>query len=88
MENMTLEKELFARIFLHKVAVTGGVLMQDFMDSQQGGAQLPDFIIEKEADKYSDTVIQQAMREGTFEDLYSMSWEKIKHQIPEYLKVV
>ena len=88
-ENLTLEKELQARIFMHKVSVTGGVLMKEYMDKElQGNIKLPNHIIKEQADEYSNGIIQQALQNGTFEVLYENSWEKIKHTIPEHLKVL
>ena len=87
--NLTLEQELKARIFLHKVAVTGGVLMKEYIDQQKyGGVNLPNSSLEEMADKYSNRVIQQSMKDGTFETLYKTSWNSIIDTMPEYLKVI
>ena len=87
--NLTLEQELMARIFLHKVAVTGGVLMKEYIDQQKyGEVNLPNSSLEEMADKYSNRVIQQSMKDGTFETLYKTSWNRIVNTMPEYLKVM
>ena len=89
MENLTLEQELVARIFLHKVSITGGVLMKEFIIREnQSPIKLPPFQIEQQADQYSDNIIQKAMTEGTFDKLYNESWDKIKNVIPEHMCVV
>ena len=89
MEHLTLEKELYARIFLHKVAITGGTLMKQYIAKEsQGDIKLPTSTLEEQADKYSNNRMQQAMQDGTFETLYQEAWESIKHTIPEYMKVV
>ena len=88
-ENLTLEKELQARIFMHKVSVTGGVLMKEYMDKElQGNIKLPNHIIQDQADEYSNGIIQQALQNGTFEVLYEVAWNKIKNTIPEHMKVL
>ena len=88
-ENLTLEKELQARIFMHKVSIAGGVLMKEYMEKElQGNIKLPNHIIKEQADEYSNGIIQQAMQNGTFEVLYENSWEKIKNTIPEHMKVL
>ena len=88
MTEQTLEQELKTRIFMHKIAVAGGVLMQEYIKDQlQGSLQLPKFQVEEMADKYSNKVIQRALADGTFEDLYAQSWDKIKYTIPENMKV-
>ena len=87
--NLTLEQELVARIFLHKVSITGGVLMKEYIDNQmQGSIKLPVFQLEEQADKYSNSIIQKAMQNGTFDQLYERAWDKIKHDIPENLSVI
>ena len=88
MENMTLEQELTARIFVHKVAVVGGVLMKDYIDRQHGEVNSPEFTVEEQADQYSNEVIQKAMANGTFEDLYHRAWESIKDTLDENTKVI
>lgn len=89
MAEQTLEQELKARIFMHKVAVAGGVLMQEYIKDQlQGSLQLPKFQVEEMADEYSNKVIQRALADGTFEDLYTQSWDRIKDSIPENMKVI
>ena len=86
--NLTLEQELMARIFLHKVAVTGGVLMKEYIDQQGYGEINPNSSLEEMADQYSNRVIQQSMKDGTFETLYKTSWNSIIDTMPEYLKVI
>ena len=88
-ENLTLEQELKARIFMHKVSVTGGVLMKEYMEKElQGNIKLPNHIIKDQADEYSNGIIQQAFQNGTFEVLYEDAWNKIKNTIPEHMKVL
>lgn len=85
-ENLTLEKELQARIFMHKVSIAGGVLMKEYMDKELH--KLPNHIIQDQADEYSNGIIQQALQNGTFEILYENAWNKIKNTIPEHMKVL
>lgn len=89
MAEQTLEQELQARIFIHKVAIAGGVLMKEYIDKEtQGVVKLPKSAIQDMADSYSNQVIQKAMADGTFEDLYKQSWEKIVTSMPEYMSVM
>ena len=89
MENLTLEQELVARIFMHKTAVLGGVLMKEYIDKQTVGmVNLPTFIIEEQADKHSNTVMRTALKEGTFDSMYNDAWDKIVDTMPEHLKVI
>ena len=89
MKELTLEQELTARIFLHKVAIAGGVIMDRYMKEQQkGDINIPSFVLEDVADTYSNTVIQKAMQDGTFEELYSNAWSSIVETMPEHTKVI
>ena len=84
-----LLKELEARIYLHKVSITGAVLMIEYMDREsQGDVNLPPFTIKEQADKYSSSMVQDAMARGTFNQLYNNAWESIKNTMPEHMKVL
>ena len=89
MTEQTLEQELQARIFIHKVAIAGGILMKEYIDRErQGSVKLPVSAIQDMADSYSNQVIQKAMADGTFEDLYKQSWEKAVISMPEHMSVM
>ena len=89
MEELTLEQELTARIFLHKVAIAGGVIMDRYMKEQQkGNINIPSFVLEDVADTYSNNVMQKAMQDGTFEELYNNAWSSIVETMPEHTKVI
>ena len=89
MENLTLEQELVARVFMHKTAILGGVLMKEYIDKQiVGMVNLPTFIIEEQADKHSNNVMRMALKEGTFDSMYNDAWDKIVDTMPEHLKVI
>ena len=88
-EQFTLEQELVARIFMHKTAVLGGVLMKKYIDKvNENGAKIPDFMLEDLADQYSNKVMQQALAIGTFDDLYKEAWASVVLDIPEHLSVI
>ena len=81
---MKLEQELQARIFLHKVAITGGVLMKEYMQTQlNGNVKLPQFQVAEMADEYSNKIIRQALANGTFEQLYEKAWDKVAEVLPD-----
>ena len=84
----TLEQELQARTFMHKVAVVGGALMQNYIVAHSKGVQLPLHIIQDQADEYSNKVMQHALKHGTFDDLYNRVWESLKDVIPDDLNLV
>lgn len=88
--NLTLEKELTARIMVHKMSIAGGVLMQQYMENNYtaGGVNLPNSTLTDMADEYSEQVMKKAMENGTFNELYEKAWDKIKYTIPEHAKVI
>lgn len=89
MAEQILEQELQARIFIHKVAIIGGILKQEYINKEtQGSVKLPVGAIQDMADSYSNQIIQKAMADGTFEDLYKQSWEKAVINMPEYMSVM
>jgi hypothetical protein len=87
---LTLEQELQARIFVHKTALVGGYIMQDFINKEmaKGGITLSLPLVQRMADEYSNRVMQHALRTGTFDDLYNKIWEKIAPIIPDNTKVL
>ena len=84
----TLEQELKARTFLHKVSIVGGALMRNYIISNSQGITLHPSIIEHEADQYSNKIIQNAISNGTFDELYNRVWEQLKDVIPDNLKLI
>ena len=63
--------------------------MKEYIDKEtQGAIKLPKSAIQDMADAYSNQVIQKAMADGTFEDLYRQSWEKAVINMPEYMSVM
>lgn len=87
---MTLEQEFTARVFMHKTAIVGGVLMKEYIDNElyKNGIPLPKFIIEKNADEYSNKKMQECIANGTFDTLYNRIWDKLSQEIPENFKVI
>ena len=90
MEQMTLEQEFQARVFLHQTSILGGYIMNDIINTEKakGGIQLPDFILIEEADKASNRIVQKALQDGTFTKLYENAWNNISSSIPEHLKLL
>ena len=81
---MKLEEELKARVFLHKVAITGGVLMKEYMQTQlKGSVKLPHFQVAEMADEYSNKIMQEALAKGTFDSLYEKAWDIVSPLMPD-----
>ena len=91
MKEITLEKELQARIFVHKSAVLGGFVMNSYLDKlreDNTGVNLPDGILLERADKFSNKFMQDALADGSFDAMYEVAWDKLQDIIPDNLKVL
>ena len=86
----TLENEFTQRMFIHQSAILGGYLMNEYMEreSKKGGVLLPEFIIKMQADEYSNKVMEEAIKEGTFIAMYEEAWKHISKTIPENFSVL
>lgn len=85
----TLEQELTARIFLHKVAVTRGALVNEYIAKEkQADVVLPDMFLEENAMQQVDSEIQQALQNGTFNEMYEQAWERITPHMPEHFSIM
>lgn len=81
----TLEQEFMARTFIHKAGILGGYFMHEYLQEHESstGANLPPHILMKQADEYSNKLLQEAMEKGNFNTLYERAWELMKNEIPE-----
>ena len=85
---MELEEELSARIFLHKMAITGGALAKDYIKHiLNGNVKLPYAQVMDMAGDYSTGIIQKALEEDTFDALYEKAWDKLKGVLPKNYRI-
>ena len=87
---LTLEQEFMARAFFHKSTILGGYVMNKYINDEKakGGITLPDPILMEQAEKISEQVVQESLRDGTFNQLYETAWKDISDRMPEYLKLL
>ena len=82
-----LEKELVARVFMHKVAICRGYITYNYMRDEKKKANksaiLPDIFLEQQAQDYANSKIQNAMVTGVLDDLYNEAWESMKDVMPD-----
>ena len=82
-----LEKELVARVFMHKVAICRGYIINNYMRDEKKKANksviLPDVFLEQQAQDYANSKIQSAMVTGVLDDLYNEAWESMKDTMPD-----
>ena len=86
----TLEQEFIARVLIHQTAVLGGYYAKEYLDKHSSsiGANLPEFILMEQAEHYSNRLLQKALCEGTFCELYEKAWDTVKDRIPEHLNAL
>lgn len=82
---LTLEQELMARIFMHKVAICKGVITKEYIDREKNkeGAVLPDVFLEEEAMTHANRVVQDAVSKGNLDELYNNIWDNNVKRIPD-----
>lgn len=82
---LTLEKELKARIFLHKVAVIRSAIVNSYMAEElsKGGLMLSLPSIEKNAVDFSDSVMSKILFTGKLDEAYDKAWECIGELMPD-----
>ena len=86
MKEITLEKELTARIMLHKMAITSAALEIQYERENSQGIKLPN--LKQLAEEYSEGIVKQSMQNGTFEVLYEHSWQYLLPVMPDNLKAI
>ena len=82
-QEITLEQELTARVFVHKFAIASGVLIREYMQKNSEMEKL-----EELAEEYANDIVQKSLENGTFDDLYNKAWESVKDVMPEHTKVM
>lgn len=86
MKEITLEKELTARIMLHKMTITSTALGLQFEKENSQGIKLPN--LKQLAEEYAEGIVKQSMQNGTFEVLYEHAWQYLMPIVPDNLKVI
>ena len=79
---MELEEELKARIHVHKVGITGGVLVREYINTHANGNMKSPEVLDM-ADEYSNNIMKKAMADGTFNALYERAWKQIRDILPQ-----
>lgn len=77
-----LNAELKARIQAHKIILTGGAIMREYLNSCNYKESA------ENAEEYTSQVMQQAMKNGEFNKLYDYAWNTLADEMPEHLRVI
>lgn len=82
---MELEKELKARVLLHKVAIVKATLAHSYITKEKarGGVMLSDPCLEQNALKFASDKLTGIMFAGKLEEVYNEAWESLKDTMPD-----
>lgn len=87
---MELEKELKARVLLHKVAIVKATLAHSYITKEKarGGVILSDPCLEQNALEFANDKLTGIMFAGKLEEVYSEAWESLKDTMPDNYSIL
>ena len=87
---LTLEKELVARVFLHKVAIVKSALANTYIreEVKKGGIMLSQPCLEQNAMDYADNVMQRILGTGSLDEAYDKAWELVGRHMPDNFSIM
>ena len=87
---LTLEKELKVRVFLHKVAIVRSAIVNSYVAQElnRGGITLALPCIEKNALDFSDEVISKVLATGSLDEAYNRAWEVVAERMPDDFSIM
>ena len=87
---MELEKELKARVLLHKVAIVKATLANSYITKEKarGGVMLSDPCLEQNALDFANDKLTGIMFAGKLEEAYSEAWESLKGIMPDNYSIL
>ena len=78
---LTIESELKARTYAHKMAVVGAYYVMK-QTEQTGELNLPLPILQAQAVEKVPFYIHNLLENGTFNEVYEQAWDNIKDSLP------
>lgn len=87
---MELEKELKARVLLHKVAIVKATLANSYITKEKarGGVMLSDPCLEQNALDFANDKLTGIMFAGKLEEVYNEAWESLKDTMPDNYSIL
>lgn len=81
----TLEKELQARIFLHKVAIIKSTIAHAYISKEKakGGLIISEPCLEDNAMEFANITMQHVLAKGELDEAYDKAWEEVKNSLPD-----
>jgi hypothetical protein len=82
---MELERELTARIIMHKIAIVKGTLAHAYISREKckGGIMLAEPSLEQNALEFADHVMTDIMCTGKLDEAYEEAWNLLKDVMPD-----
>lgn len=90
MEGITVEQELQARIFMHKVAITKACYIRDYINKElgKGGILLPISSLEQIAENIASHWVYEVLRNGKLDCEYEQAWERLGNLLPDDYSII
>lgn len=87
---LTLEQELRARVFLHKVAITKSAIANTYIaeETKKGGIIVSLPCLENSALEFADKVMKNILGKGKLDEAYDRAWAEVKDSIPDNFSVM
>lgn len=87
---LTLEQELGARTFLHKVAIVKSAVINSYIadEIKKGGITLSFPCIEQNAVEYSDQVMSRILGTGKLDEAYDNAWNIVGKLLPDNFSIM
>ena len=86
----TLEKELKARVFMHKVAIVKSVIANKYIQEEleKGGITIALPCLEKNAVEHANKVLTDIITKGGLDEAYEKAWEVVADRIPDNFSIM
>lgn len=85
----TIESELKARIFLHKVTIVKAIIINTFVKLEKAnGIVLTDNYLIEQAERKADIEMARIMQQGKLDTAYEKAWESIAYIIPDNYSIM
>ena len=85
----TIESELKARVFLHKVAITKALIVNTYVKQEKAnGVIIPDTCLVEQAEQKADIEMARIMQQGKLDIAYNEAWESIADIMPDNYSIM
>ena len=86
---MELDKELKARILLHKVSITKALIVNTYIKKEKAsGIVLTDNYLIEQAEKKADNEMARIMQQGMLDTAYNKAWGVIADLLPDNYNIM